>query len=129
MRWTAALFATSFGLALTIPVAAQDRQPIVIQSESVRPFGAVQSGNTTIVFAPADSRDIDMARLRTWQEFADAHSGVERALAYNPSLINDARYLKGHPDLDAFFQEHPDIRSAMANDPGNFAAIPPRPGE
>jgi len=129
MRWKAALIGAGFGLVLTMPAAAQDSQPVVIQSRSAEPLSAVQSGNTTIVFAPADSRDIDTAHLRTWEEFADTHSGIERALATNPSLINDARYLTKHPDLDAFFQEHPDIKSAMAEDPGNFAAIPPRPGE
>jgi hypothetical protein len=129
MRWTAALIATGFSLVLTLPVAGQDSQPVVVQSENARPLSAVQSGNTTIVFAPANPRDIDTARLQTWQEFADTHSGIERALAYNPSLVNDARYLRNHPELNQFFQEHPDIKSAMADNPGNFAAIPPRPGE
>jgi hypothetical protein len=112
-------------------VAGQENPPTVVQSETqnAKPLGVVQSGNTTIIFAPADSRDIDTARLRTWEEFADTHSGIARALAYKPSLINDPHYLKGHPDLDAFFQAHPDIKSAMANNPGNFTAIPPRPGE
>jgi hypothetical protein len=123
------MIASGFSLVLAIPVAAQDSQLVIVQSQSSGPSRAVQSGNTTIVFAPADARDIDTARLRTWQEFADTHSGIERALAYNPSLINDAHFLKTHPDLDTFFQEHPDIQSAMADDPGNFAAIPPRPGE
>jgi hypothetical protein len=129
MHWKAALVASGFGLVLAMPLAAQDSQPVVVQSRSAAPLSAVQSGNTTIVFAPADSRDIDTARLRTWEEFADMHPGIERALAINPSLINDARYLRKHPELDGFFQEHPDIKSAMADDPGNFAAIPPRPGE
>lgn len=128
-RWTGALIATGFGLVLTLPVAAQESQSVAVQSESTAPLGTVQSGNTTIVFVPADRSDIDTARLRTWQEFADSHSGIERALAYNPSLINDEHYLKSHPELDQFFQEHPDVKSAMADDPGNFAAIPPRPGE
>lgn len=129
MRWKAALIATGFSLVLTLPAVGQDSQTVVVQSQGAKPLSAVQTGNTTIVFAPADSRDIDTAHLQTWQEFADTHSGIERALAYNPSLMNDARYLRSHPDLDAFFQEHPDIKSAMAYDPGNFAAIPPRPRE
>jgi hypothetical protein len=129
MRWTAALIATGFSLALTIPAAGQDSQSVVTQSQSARPLSAVQSGNTTIVFAPADNRDIDTARLRTWEGFADTHSGITHALATNPSLINNANYLRKHPDLNAFFQEHPDIKSAMADDPGNFVVIPPSPGE
>ncbi len=130
MRLAATLI-TGFSLLLAVPAAGQETPPTVVQSETqtAKPLGAVQSGNTTIIFAPADSRDIDTARLRTWEEFADAHPGIARTLAYKPSLMNDPRYLKGHPELDTFFRAHPDIKSAMADDPGNFAAIPPRPGE
>jgi hypothetical protein len=130
MRLKAALIATGFSLVLILPVSAQENPSSATQSQSANSTGsAVQSGNTTIVFAPADSRDIDSAHLRTWQDFADAHPQIARALAYKPSLINDAHYLKSHPALDTFFEEHPDIKSAMADNPGNFAAIPPRPGE
>ena len=105
MRWTATLI-IGFSSVIAIPVAGQENPPTVVHSETqnAKPLGVVQSGNTTIIFAPADSRDIDTARLRTWEEFADTHSGIARALAYKPSLINDPHYLKGHPDLDAFFQ-------------------------
>ena len=34
-----------------------------------------------------------------------------------------------HPELATFFQTHPDIKDAIEENPGNFAAIPPRPGE
>ena len=131
MRLKASLIATGFGLVLAIPVAAQDHQTVVVQSQtqSVERFPAVQRGNTTIVFAPADNRDIDTSRFRTWEDFADTHSGIAHTLAYKPSLINDPLYLKGHPDLNSFFQAHPDIKLAMEENPGNFTAIPPRPGE
>lgn len=65
MRWRAAMIASGFSLVLAIPVAAQDSQLVIVQSQSSGPSRAVQSGNTTIVFAPADARDIDTARLRT----------------------------------------------------------------
>ena len=129
MRLSAFLVAAGFGFVFTLPVAGQDNQPGIVQPENAKPLGVVQSGNITIVFAPADSRDIDMVRLRTWGEFADAHPRIARALAYKPSLMNDAGYLRKNPDLDTFFRAHPDIRQAMAENPGNFEAIPPRPGE
>jgi hypothetical protein len=92
-------------------------------------LGTVTRGNTTIFFEGADPRDLDLARLHTWQQFADAHPGVASALAYKPKLISDAGYLSRHPELSAFFQAHPDVRNAMIENPGNFVAIPPRPGE
>jgi hypothetical protein len=84
---------------------------------------------TIIDFQPADSRDIKMKRLQTWDDFAQTHPKIASTLAYKPELINDPRYLARHPELNAFFQSHPDVKEAMAEDPGNFAAIPPRPGE
>jgi len=92
-------------------------------------LGSVTNGNTTIVFEAANTSDIDMKALTTWGDFATEHPSVVRALAYKPSLMNDPAYLKKHPELKAFFRAHPEVRDAMAADPGNFAAIPPRPGE
>ena len=92
-------------------------------------LGSVTHGNTTIVFDAANPSDIDSRALTTWDSFAKQHPQIDRALALKPSLINDAGYLKRHPELGDFLQAHPEVRNAMAADPGNFAAIPPRPGE
>jgi len=108
---------------------AQENPSAGAQPEITQPLGVVKSGNTTIVFAPADNRDIDSASLRTWGEFADAHPRIAHALAYKPSLMNDPGYLGRNPDLGEFFQKHPDVRQTMTENPGNFEAIPPRPGE
>lgn len=92
MRLTVTLI-TGFSLLLAIPVAGQDNPPAVVQSQTqgLKPFGTVQSGNTTIVFAPADSRDIDTVRLRTWEDFAETHTGIARAFA-----CGDSREFYGH---------------------------------
>jgi hypothetical protein len=113
------------------PIAmAQDENSGVAQSEPGRAdLGTVTSGNTTIVFAPAGASNIDAARLRTWGEFAQAHPNVAKELAYNSSLMHKESYLSKHPELAAFFEAHPDVSEAMAENPGNFVAIQPRPGE
>jgi hypothetical protein len=116
-----------FCAALASSVAAQT--PSTTQSTSDEVFGSVTKGDTTIVFEPANSDDLNTQALVTWDNFATAHSSIARALAYKPSLMNDPAYLKKHPELSELFQEHPEVREAMASDPGNFAAIPPRPGE
>jgi hypothetical protein len=92
-------------------------------------LGSVTNGNTTIVFDAANLSDIDTQALVTWGDFAAAHPSIARALAYRPSLMNDPGYLNKHPDFNAFLQKHPEAREAMAANPGNFNAIPPRPGE
>jgi len=81
------------------------------------------------VFEPANLSDIDREPLVTWGNFAAAHPGIARALAYKPSLMSDPGYLKKHLELSSFFEAHPKVREAMAANPGNFVAIPPRPGE
>jgi hypothetical protein len=92
-------------------------------------LGSVTHGNTTMVFESANPKGLDSQQLMAWDTFAAAHPNIAHALAFKPSLMNDAQYLKKHPELNQFFQAHPEVRAAMAADPGNFAAIPPRPGE
>jgi hypothetical protein len=92
-------------------------------------MGTVVNGNTTTVFKAADSRDIDTHKLKTWNDFASQHTKVASELAHNPALINDDAYAKKHPQLGAFFSAHPEVRQSMAENPGNYVAIPPRPGE
>ena len=135
MRIGASLIAMGGALVVALALGgqselcAQESPSAAAQPEITKPLGVVKSGNATIIFAPADDRDIDSASLRTWGEFADAHPRVAHALAYKPSLMNDADYLRRNPDLGEFFQAHPDIKQAMTDNPGNFEAIPPRPGE
>jgi hypothetical protein len=117
-------------LAFALPVMAQDDSPAAAQPDtSGRELGRVVQGDRTIVFAPADTSNIDAKRLQTWGDFAEAHPKVAKELAYNNSLMNNGTYLSKHPELDGFFRSHPDIKEAMAENPGNFVAIQPRPGE
>ncbi len=112
-------------IAVALPVAFA--APSIAQEDKT--LGVVENGRTEIVFKAADTRDIDMQSLDTWNAFASQHQNIARELAYKPSLINSDGYAKKHPELAEFFSAHPDIREAMGEDPGNYVAIPPRPGE
>jgi hypothetical protein len=117
-------------LAFALPVIAQNDNSGAAKPEAgAAELGRVVQGNTTIVFAPADTSDIDTKRLETWGDFAAAHPKVAKELAYNNSLMNNRAYLSKHLELDEFFRAHPDIKEAMAENPGNYVAIQPRPGE
>jgi hypothetical protein len=70
-----------------------------------------------------------MEKLHTWSTFASEHPDIAHQLAYHPRLINSDGYLQKHPELQEFFSAHPDIRQAMAENPGNYVAIPPRASE
>lgn len=117
-------------LALALTAMAQDYKPDPAPvNASGRTLGTVVQGNRTIIFAPADTRDIDAEKQETWEDFAASHPNVAKELAYQNSLIDDGSYLSKHPALEQFFVAHPDIKQAMTENPGNFVAIQPRPGE
>jgi hypothetical protein len=118
-RLSTLLIAVALPVAFAAPSAAQEGKTL----------GTVINGNNTTEFKAADTSDIDTQKLKTWNDFASQHPKVARELAYKPKLIDDDGYAKKHPELDAFFFAHPDIREAMAKNPRNYNAIPPRPGE
>jgi hypothetical protein len=127
---SAAAAALLVAMGITSVAMAQEQGAANAQSSAdATQARSVTNGNTTIFFEPAGSEGIDEARLRTWGEFAEAHPGIAKSLAYNSSLIYNDAYLAKHQALSGFFEEHPDIKDAMAENPGNFVAIPPRPGE
>ncbi len=118
-RLSTLIIAFALPVAFAAPALAQDGKTL----------GTVVNGNKTIEFKAADSHDIDTAKLKIWNDFAAEHPEIAKQLAYKPALINDDAFAKKHPELDSFFSAHPDIREAMAENPGNYVAIPPRPGE
>ncbi|HEY9159034.1 hypothetical protein [Candidatus Binatus sp.] len=118
-RISTLLIAVALPIAFAAPTIAQEGKTL----------GTVVNGNTTTTFKAADTGDIDTQKLKTWNAFAAGHRKVASELAHNSALINDDGYAKKHPQLGAFFSAHPDIRQAMTANPGNYVAIPPRPGE
>ena len=118
-RLSTLIVAFAMPVAFAAPALAQGGQTL----------GTVTNGNTVIEFKAADTSDIDLAKLRAWSDFAAEHPKIARELAYKPSLMNSDAYLKKNPELESFFSQHADIKDAMAENPGNYVAIPPREGE
>jgi hypothetical protein len=123
------------GSMLAIPAMAQMNEPMRAPSGQMdtmpgQTLGTVTDGDTTIEFQSAAANpDLNQQDYAKWGDFADANPKIAHALAYKPSLINDAVYLRRHPELADFFHNNPQIKDAMAENPGDFVAIPPRPGE
>ncbi|HTU33235.1 MAG TPA: hypothetical protein VMF66_05490 [Candidatus Acidoferrum sp.] len=46
-------------------------------------------------------------------QFLDNHPPIKKDLTSNPSLCNDANYLKSHPDLQDFLNRNPRIKSEL----------------
>jgi hypothetical protein len=134
-RLSISLATLTLGAMLAGPALADDMtrttttSTTTTSSASDPTLGTVVNGNTTTEFKAAGTHGIDMNRLKPWSAFAADHPAIAQQLAHKPALIGDDGYAKNHPELDAFFSTHPDIRQAMIENPGNFVAIPPRPGE
>ncbi|MDO8434601.1 MAG: hypothetical protein Q7S58_19565 [Candidatus Binatus sp.] len=116
-------------LALSAILAGPAIAGDTTSAASDRTLGTVVNGDTTTEFKAAGTHGLDMNKLRPWSAFAADHPAIAKELAYKPALIGDDAYAKNHPELESFFSTHPDIREAMIENPGNFVAIPPRPGE
>jgi hypothetical protein len=131
MRFFAPFIAVGLVCSLALPTIAQERMPpISVQSErNNEVLGTVVQGNTTIVFESAGSLGIELEETAEMGSIRREHPKIAIDLAYRPSLIGDSRYLSKHSELTTFFQAYPDIKDAMEENPGNFVAIPPRPGE
>ena len=108
-----------------------------IKIRHVKKFGLVMAGSffwfTALASAqstPAQSdernmedRDRDSAtrqELARFDQFLDSHREVAEQLRKNPTLVNDPAFVKTHPALQAYLQDHPRISQQLASDPNSF---------
>src|SRR6201985_4024000 len=55
-----------------------------------------------------------------FDQFLDSHREIAEQLRKNPKLINDEAYVKGHPELQTYLQDHPEFRETVRKDPDAF---------
>ena len=69
-----------------------------------------------------DDRDRDTTRgeLARFDQFLDSHREIAEQLRKDPSLVNNEDFVKNHPDLQAYLQEHPGIREEIRENPNAF---------
>ena len=70
-----------------------------------------------------EDRDRDNAtrqELARFDQFLDSHRETAEQLRKDPSLANDAQFLKNHPALQSYLQEHPGISEQLRSDPNAF---------
>jgi len=58
--------------------------------------------------------------LSRFDQFLDSHREIAEQLRKDPSLANNAQFLKSHPALQTYLQDHPGISSQLRNDPNQF---------
>jgi hypothetical protein len=65
-------------------------------------------------------RGTDRREVANFDQFLDSHHETAEQLRRNPSQINNDEFVKSHPALQAYLQQHPDVRQEMSQNPNAF---------
>jgi hypothetical protein len=79
----------------------------------------------------SDSREVDRDRginragtnreeVARFNQFLDSHRETAEQLRKDPSLVDNQEYVRNHPELQAYLQDHPGIRDQIKQDPNAF---------
>src|SRR5258707_981671 len=61
--------------------------------------------------------DLTRREVAEMDQFLDRHPDVDKTLRANPWLIRNATYLKEHPELQTFLNQHPGLKEESAETP------------
>ncbi len=62
----------------------------------------------------------DRGEFTTMDQFLDKHPEIAEQLKKDPKLINDKKWVDGHPELQAFMASHPELRQQFDEHPYAF---------
>jgi dsDNA-binding SOS-regulon protein len=69
---------------------------------------------------PAQDRDTTRQELARFDQFLDSHREIAEQLRKDPSLVNNGEFVKNHPALQTYLQDHPGIREEIKENPNSF---------
>src|SRR6267154_2781619 len=61
--------------------------------------------------------DLTRREVAEMDQFLDSHPDVDKTLRANPWLVRNAEYLKEHPELQTFLNQHPGLKEESAETP------------
>jgi hypothetical protein len=67
-----------------------------------------------------DRGDITRGELRSMDSFLDSHPEIAEQLRKDPNLVNDRRFVDGHPALRQYLADHPGVREEIRENPNAF---------
>jgi hypothetical protein len=69
-----------------------------------------------------DGLDHDTTRgqLSSADRFFDTHPEIAEQLRKDPSLVNNKEFVKSHPDLQTYLQQHPGVNQEISENPNAF---------
>lgn len=62
----------------------------------------------------------DRDELASFEQFLDGHRSVADQLRKDPSLANNPDFVKNHPELQTYLQNHPGVRDAIKSNANSF---------
>jgi hypothetical protein len=65
-------------------------------------------------------RDANRAELANFDRFLDSHREISEQLRKDPSLVDNREFVKNHPALQTYLQDHPGVRESIKQDPNGF---------
>jgi hypothetical protein len=64
--------------------------------------------------------DANRRELDNFNHFLDGHVEIGEQLRKDPSLVDNGQFVKNHPALQTYLQDHPGVREAIKEDPNGF---------
>ena len=68
----------------------------------------------------AQDRDPNRQELARFDQFLDSHHEIAEQVRKDPSLLNNKEFVKNHPALQSYLQDHPGVRDELKQDPSAF---------
>src|SRR5258708_7714389 len=65
-------------------------------------------------------RDTTRGELASFDQFLDHHRETAEQLRKDPSLIKNQEFVQGHPELQAYLQQHQGVREELTENPNVF---------
>lgn len=67
-----------------------------------------------------DRREDNRQELASLDRFLDSHREIGEQLRKDPSLVNNGDFVKNHPALQSYLQEHPETSQTLRENPNAF---------
>lgn len=68
----------------------------------------------------AAAREATREKLQSFDQFLDKHREIAEQVRRNPSLLDNQQFLKDHPELQTYLQDHTGVRNALRQNPDAF---------
>jgi hypothetical protein len=86
--------------------------------------GPAQAQSTTTQDRQAvQNDDITRRDLARFDQFLDSHREDAEQLRRTPALVDDPQFLQGHPELNAYLQDHPSVKQEISQRPDTFMRL------